>query len=228
MLALHVEGDLPAAATAATSSHLAACEECRRVLEELHASQAFMKSVLRETVSTPDCSAMRRAVMAIINERPGTLGWRFRIERAFVLGLRPSFGLAAFLLLGMVSASVLAQMRPVETLLLPEGYRHWTSVGDRVYVDPSSYQEFEKTGVFPEGTVLVWDAGSAGSVSRGNPHPTSSTLLVSIKDSSKFVGGWGFFDFSGGGRPPSAKAHVLPESKGCRSCHRQSPLSLGA
>ena len=50
MLALHVEGDLPDASAAATVRHLAACEECRRFLEELQASQALMKSVRRETV----------------------------------------------------------------------------------------------------------------------------------------------------------------------------------
>lgn len=228
MLALHVEGDLPDAATAATLSHLAACEECRQFLETLQTSQALVKSAFRETVSSSDCTAMRREVMRIINERPGTLGWRFRIERALAFGLRPSYGLAAFLLVGLVSVSVLAQMRPVETFLRPEDYRHWTPVSDRVYVNPSSYRAFEKTGIFPEGTVLVWEAGSEGSGSRSNPHPTSSTLLVSVKDSSKFVGGWGFFDFSGSGRARSAKAQVLPESRGCRSCHRQSPLSLGA
>jgi Cytochrome P460 len=253
-LALHVEGDLPDAATAATVRHLAACEECRRFLEELHATQALMKSVRRETVSPSECTAMRREVMTIINERPGTLGWGLRIERAIALGLRPSYGLAAFLLLGIVSVSVLAQIRPAtpgrvspavlegsDTLLRPDGYRHWTLVsgagaadatssglpsGDRVYISPSSYQEYAKTGRFPEGTVLVWEpTAPERGVSHQGPHTTSSTLLVSLKDGTKFEGGWGFFDFSGTGGPPPTKARALPESRGCRTCHRQSAKS---
>jgi hypothetical protein len=192
--------------------------------------------------------------MTIINQRPGPLGWRLRIERAVALGLRPSYGMAAVLLAGIVSVSVLAQIRPTtqvrfspfvlegsDTLRRPEGYRQWTLVSgalaadaptngfpsrDRVYINLSSYREYAKTGIFPEGTVFVWEAPE-GTASRGGPHSTSSTLLASLKDSRKFVGGWGFFDFGGRNGAPSAKARALPESSGCRTCHRQSPLSLG-
>jgi hypothetical protein len=242
-LALHVEGDLPGAATAATLSHLAACEECRCFLEELRASQTLVKSVRGERASQSDCTAMRRQVMTIIHEKPETLGWGLRIERAIALGLRPSYGLAAILLLGMVSVSVLAQIRPAaNTLARPDGYRDWALVNghggvdasrawpsaDRIYVMPSSYQAYQKTGMIPEGTVFVWE-GAEKAVSGGEgPHSSSSTLLVSVKDSAKFEGGWGFFDFSGTGEAPSGKARALQDSKGCRACHRQSPLSLGA
>lgn len=249
MLALHVEGDLPDASAATTVKHLAVCDECRRFLEELQASQALVKSVRREGIQLSDCAAMRREVMTIVTERPGPLGWRLRIERAVAWGLRPSYAMAALLLLGMVSVSVLAQIRPAQgslapamlegsdTLLRPEGYRRWTLVsGKRVYISQSSYQAYAKTGIFPEGTVFVWEAGPEGPASRvgsgpggaEGPHSTSSTLLASVKDSTKFEGGWGFFDFSSSGGAPLAKARALPESRGCRTCHRQSPLSMGA
>jgi hypothetical protein len=161
------------------------------------------------------------------------------------------------LLLGVVSVSVLAQIRPgtypglspavlegSHTLLRPEGYRDWTLVrgavmageassrlasGDRVFINPSSYQEYARTGRFPEGTLLVWEhAAPEGAVSREGPHASSSTLLVSFKDSTKFEGGWGFFDFSSTRAAVPMKARALPESTGCRTCHRQSPLSLPA
>ena len=240
MLALHVGGDLPDAAAATTVSHLASCEECRRFLDQLHASQALVKSVRRDTVSPAACTAMRREVMTIITERSPALGWGVRIERALTLGLRPSFGMAALLLLGILSVSMLAQMRPVthggvppaDTLLRPEGYREWMLVsgvgaadasGDRVYMSPSSYRDYAKTGTFPDGTVLVWEpASSQQPVARGGPHATSSTLLVSVKDTSKFEGGWGFYDFSGTGGANPRTARALPESSGCRTCHRQS------
>jgi hypothetical protein len=239
-LALHVGGDLPAADAVATASHLSACDDCRRFLEELRASQAVVKSSRAETASSSDCAAVRRQVMAIINERPDAIGWPLRLERAFMLGLRPSYALAAFLVIGMVSASVLAQIRPAADIQpRPDGYRDWTLVSgavaaeagrtlpsaDRVFVSQSSYQAYERTGIFPEGTVFVWEAGSENVE---GPHSSSSTLLVSLKDSARFEGGWGFFDFSGGAGTPPAKARALPDSKGCRACHLQSPLSVGA
>jgi hypothetical protein len=244
-LALYVEGDLVDEAGAVAARHLATCEECRRLLEELRASQAVVKSLRGETVDLSECTAMRREVMTAINERPGPLGWRLRLERALALGLRPSYGMAAVLLLGVVSVSVLAQMRPAtqarsssavlegpDTLVRPEGYREWVLVTDgvaaeRVYISPTSYREYAKTGIFPEGTVFVWEASSDGGVSHQSPHASSSALLVSVKDGTKFEGGWGFFDFGAGGTP-QAKARMLPESRGCRSCHQQSPLSMGA
>ena len=71
--------------------------------------------------------------------------------------------------------------------------------------------------------MFVWEpAAPERGVSHGGPHATSSTLLASLKDSTKFEGGWGFFDFSGTGGAPPTKARALPESRGCRTCHRQS------
>jgi hypothetical protein len=227
-LALHVEDDLPEPEAAATAGHLAVCEECRRFVDDLRVTQGLLKSARWEAASRPACTAMRHQVMAIINGRQGALGWGLRIERAITLGLRPSYALAAFLLLGMVSVTVLAQIRPAahDTLQWPDGYQQWTQLpsADRVYINQPSYQEYAKTGIFPEGTVFVWEAGAPWEGKRG-AHTGSSTL-VSFKD-AKAEGGWAFFDFSGGGGAPPAKARALPESRGCRTCHRQSPLSLG-
>ena len=163
---------------------------------------------------------------------------RSRSASGPLTGWRPS------LLVGIVSVSVLAQMRPAthqgfsaaglesaDTMQRPDAYRDWILVSgaaDRVYINPSSYREYAKTGIFPEGTVFVWEAGARRGVSHEGPHATSSTLLASLKDSTKFEGGWGFFDFGATGGAPQAKVRALPESRGCRSCHRQSPLSLGA
>ena len=227
-LALHVEDDLPELEAAATAGHLAVCDECRRFADDLRATQELLKSARLDAASRPSCTAMRHQVMAIINERQGALGWGLRIERVIALGLRPSYALAGFLLLGMVSVTTLAQIRPAahDTLLWPEGYRQWTQLpsADRVYINPPSYQEYTKTGIFPEGTVFVWEAGAPGEGTRGVHR--GSTTLASFKD-AKVEGGWAFFDFSGSGGAPPGKARALPESRGCRTCHRQSPLSMG-
>ena len=44
-------------------------------------------------------------------------------------------------------------------------------------------------------------------------------LEASVKDSSRFEGGWGYFNFTDNqGRP---KANTAPDEGGCRACHRQ-------
>jgi hypothetical protein len=244
MLALHVEGDLSDAATEMTLGHLKTCDDCRRFLEQLRARQSLLKSLRCETVSPSECTRMRRKVMSIINDGRDRPGWSLRIERAIMLGFhRRSYALAAFALVGIVSVSVLAQMRHTppnttpsvavfegsNTLVRPEGYRDWIIVGPSarphrsgvdhgvvvakrtatpsVYINPSGYREYANTGRFPEGTVMIWEQ--------------SPVLLASVKDSTRFDGGWGFFDFTGVEGRMTSKAQPLPESSGCRACHRR-------
>jgi hypothetical protein len=201
---------------------------------------------------------MRREVMAIVNDRQERSGWALRLERAILFGLRQrSYALVACALLGIVSVSVLAQMRRTsfdtkravavfegrDTLIRPEGYRDWIFVGSSeeprragidhdpegatrtptqgVYIDPSGYREYAKTGTFPEGTLMVWESVRQESQTADGPHRPSSVLLASVKDSARFEGGWGFFDFSGIEGRVKSKAQVLPESSGCRACHRE-------
>jgi hypothetical protein len=258
MLALHVEGDLSDAATEMTSGHLETCDDCRRFVEQLRARQSLLKSLRCETVSPSECTRMRREVMSIINGGRDQSGWSLRIERAITLGFRRrSYALAAFALVGIVSVSVLAQMRHTapnttesvavfegrDTLFRPEGYRDWINVGpsarlhrsgvDRgvasatrttppsVYINPSGYREYTKTGRFPEGTVMIWESIHREPVTADRPHKESPVLLASVKDSTRFDGGWGFFDFTGLEGSMTSKAQALPESSGCRACHQR-------
>jgi hypothetical protein len=255
LLALHVEGDLSQAHAEETSNHLRTCENCRRFLDELHSTQSLLRSLRGETIRPSDCAPMRRKVMSIIEDRREGLGWALRIERAIMLGfgLR-SYALAAVALVGMVSVSVLAQMRQTapamsasaavfergNTLLRPEGYRDWILVAPfttshrsgvdpdtravrtsshRVYINPAGYREYEKTGKFPEGTLMIWESVRGGPDTL-HPHKESA-LLASVKDSTRFDGGWGFFDFTALDGAVTARAQAVPESRGCRTCHRQ-------
>jgi hypothetical protein len=43
-------------------------------------------------------------------------------------------------------------------------------------------------------------------------------LQVSVKDSSRFDGDWGFFDFTG--NEGTMKSTAIPADGGCRSCHQ--------
>ena len=283
LLALHVEGDLSGRAAAATVSHLDGCAECRQFLDELRAAQSLLKALRLETVGRSECRDMRNEVMSVINgasaarDEPvhdGAPKWRspsawvssvsaslLQVERAIVLGFRrPSYALATFVLLGIVSISAIAQMRPVareaahpaavfegrDTLIRPDGYREWTilavpaglhplavgasavarrAAAHKVYIDRLGYREYVRTGTFPEGTLMLWESSARGSdVTNGandqhTPHG-GSRILASVKDSTRFDGRWGFFDFTGLGGALKPKAQLLPESSGCRRCHR--------
>ena len=131
-------------------------------------------------------------------------------------------------------------------LALPEGYRQWVFVGapvtpnelndgkaafpefHHVYIDPVSFKQYQETGNFRDGTVIVKElvtVGAKKSASGNGYFPGEFTDLgVSVKDASRFAkeaGNWGFFHFSAeGGKslPPTAKA--LPATA-CSACHQQ-------
>ena len=112
LLALHVEGDLSQTRAEETSNHLRTCEDCRRFLDELGATQSLLKLLRSETIRPADCTPMRRNVMSIIEDRREGFGWMLRVERAIMLGFGVrSYAFAAVALLGIVSVSVMAQMR---------------------------------------------------------------------------------------------------------------------
>jgi hypothetical protein len=184
---------------------------------------------------------MRREVMDIINRRADSAGWALRVERALVLGFqRRTYAVATAAVVCLVSVAVLAQMRhepqiasavvPAfegrDTLVRPEGYRDWVLVapadtrGRKVFIDPTAYRRYEETGRFPEGTLMIWEPARDGK-SPSEAHGDSTALLASVKDTSRFEGGWGFFDFTAADGTLASKARALPESRNCRTCHRK-------
>jgi hypothetical protein len=184
---------------------------------------------------------MRRGVMSIIDERRNGIGWLLRCERALVLAFHGrSYAIATAAAICLIYVAVVAQMRhgpamtsagaPVfvdsDTLLRPDGYRNWivlqssSTRAHKVFVSPTAYRGYADTGKFPEGTLMIWERAT-GAVSSSATHGSSTMLLASVKDSARFDGGWGFFDFTAAGGTLTAKAKALPESSGCRTCHRK-------
>ena len=105
-----------------------------------------------------------------------------------------------------------------DTLLRPE-YQDWKVVDatthdehhafGKAYISPNAHKEFARTGRFPEGTVMVLES----------PAPYVS-FLASVKDSSRFEGGWGYFEFRDVEGRQTSKASALPNAAGCVACHR--------
>ena len=235
-LALHAEGDLSKTDAAQTEVHLVTCGDCRDFFHSLRERQALLKSLRDETVSSAECIDMRCEVMAIVRDRRQRFGWLWRVERSAAISVqRRPVAVAALVLLGVLSVTVFGQVRSKrpaaveavavfdgrETLRRPEGYRDWIVLqrpAERIYITPSAHRARARTGQFPEGTVMVWEA-AAGPETSDRPHNRSS-LLVAVKSSSRFDGGWGFFDFTGADGRVASTAQPLPESRGCRTCHR--------
>lgn len=99
----------------------------------------------------------------------------------------------------------------------PQGH----SMFDNVFVEPTAYRQFVRTGTWPDGTLLVLEsrvAAEKGSINQHGRFQAGETMGVEVhvKDGKRFQGGWAFFSFDGG-RP----AQMLPMSKDCYSCHQQ-------
>ena len=250
ILALYIEDDLPTPeAMSMVESHVAGCRDCSRYCDELRKSQSFIKSRFRpvhpESVSQDMLAGMRRAVMSQIEPVRQSLGWAVRLERFLVLGLRrPHYAAIGFAFVAIVSASLLGQIRQASSkgeqpaavfaannaLVCPTDYREWVSVGNcvghkhvmnessevshNIYINPAAHREYTRSGKRPQGTVMVLETV------QGSDEREVRGLAVSVKDSSRFEEGWGFYDFTGNSGQLKREAEALPQSAGCLSCHR--------
>ena len=121
---------------------------------------------------------------------------------------------------------------------LPEHYREWVYLTsgfdmsynpsmqmgdhhmfDNVFVNPAAYQAFQKTGTWPDKTILVLEgrgARSKGSINQKGSYQDVGVMAreVHVKDEARFPGKWAFFGFGDG-----KTAKLIPTSTDCYSCH---------
>ena len=134
-------------------------------------------------------------------------------------------------------------------LVLPEGFREWVFIGapltphglnngkagfpeyHHVYVNPDAFAVYQRTGEFPEGTVIAkelvlvqkgdYKDGSKDAPSgRGYFAGEFQGMDVMVKDSKRFKAdnGWGFFNFGHNAPPYQAPARAAA-TESCASCH---------
>ena len=136
----------------------------------------------------------------------------------------------------------------------PEGWREWVYIGTpltpnalnggeapfpefhSVYIDPSSFEHWQKTGEFREGTmlakelalVIVDDAHADGSTDqvsgRGYFMGELQGLEIALKDTARFPdepGGWAYFSFGHQAEPYQQTAAAFP-TESCNACHEAS------
>lgn len=95
------------------------------------------------------------------------------------------------------------------------------STFDNVFVEPTAYREFLRSGTWPDGTLLVLESRAAsgkGSINQRGQYQSGEPLGVEVhvRDSKRFKGDWAFFSFE------SAKpATLIPMTEDCYSCHQE-------
>lgn len=102
-----------------------------------------------------------------------------------------------------------------------------------VYVEPTAFRHYERTGEWADGTQIVKELalvrqnnnaenGSTAEVSGvGYQQGEFSGLEILVKDSDRFAsepGNWGFFSFGHQPEPYEETASALP-SEACAACH---------
>ena len=95
---------------------------------------------------------------------------------------------------------------------------------DNVYVNRAGYDGFQRTGVWPEGTMFVLEIrageGTGSIVTTGHYQTYLIGLEAAVKDSKRFPGRWGYFAFEHDGNR-AKPATLLPRTASCYSCHQE-------
>jgi hypothetical protein len=126
------------------------------------------------------------------------------------------------------------------SLIRPADYREWVFISSglgmdytptpgakesprfgNVFVNPSSYREFMKTGRWPDKTTFVLEfrsSTSEGSINKAGRFQSQLVGLEAEVKDSKFPDGWAFFNF-GRGHQLQESATPLPVDAGCVECH---------
>ncbi len=125
---------------------------------------------------------------------------------------------------------------PDGKLLFPKDYREWTFLSSglgmaytpgpagsspsftNVFANPEAYAAFQRTGTWPDKTMLVLEVRASsqnGSINKqGRFQAARQGVEVHVKDTARFKGGWAFFGFNGEG-----PGQLIPQSAPCYSCH---------
>lgn len=126
-------------------------------------------------------------------------------------------------------------------LLLPDDYREWIFAGSslglaygpeapshemfqHVFLEPTAYRHWRRTGEFREGTMFVLMLhGEGENVLPGRQGSFAAEIHgieMAVKDSSRVDEGWAYYGFGGMMAPPREAAEPMPKSA-CFSCHAE-------
>jgi hypothetical protein len=130
---------------------------------------------------------------------------------------------------------------PQGKLVRPQNYREWVNIGTglgmaygplrekagesppftNVFVNPSSYRGFLKTGAWPDKTVFVLEVRDSAPVNNsatGNNGRFQGEIIgieAEVKDQKRFEKGWAFFSLN----MDAPAGTQIPAGASCYSCH---------
>jgi hypothetical protein len=162
-------------------------------------------------------------------------------------GLVLAAGFAAFRMVELSAAPAPAMTVPSYDeggrMRRPEGYRTWVFVGSslglryegegteggpgsfhNVYIQPEAYAEFQRSGRFPEKTILAMETYSAGTrepksnLTGGFFEDELTGFSAAVKDKERFPEGWGYVSFQRDASQTAEWATPFPKER-CYDCH---------
>jgi hypothetical protein len=132
-----------------------------------------------------------------------------------------------------------------DSLIRPDGFERWVLAGasmglgysqpsgadaagatggmfHNVYIEPTAYAHYVRTGRFREGTMMAMTLYEPGQ----KVHPSKQGFFegkflaveFSLKDSARYPGSWAYFNF---GKGATGSRAVANPRQGCQSCHAQ-------
>ncbi len=179
------------------------------------------------------------------------IGWK-----TVTLGLSAAIGLAVTLTNAQEMKIMAPSFADDGAVMAPTDYREWVFVGTpltpnalnggeaafpefhNVYVEPSAYAHFAKTGEWADGTQIAKELvlirqgdncddenGSCGEVSgQGYFQGEFAGLELTVKDTGRFAdepGGWVYYSFGHHAPPYAETAQAFP-TESCNACHASS------
>ncbi len=92
------------------------------------------------------------------------------------------------------------------------------SMFDNVFVNPEAYHIFQKTGTWPDKTMLVLEVRGAegnASINKAGHFQSGDVMALELHVKDAAHGGWAFYEFDS---PQPAK--IVPRGASCYSCHQ--------
>ncbi|MFB0923595.1 MAG: cytochrome P460 family protein [Alphaproteobacteria bacterium] len=166
-----------------------------------------------------------------------------------------AFGVAGYGMVGAAAQDIRqASFNSDGQVNIPTGWREWVFVGTpltpnalnggsapfpefhNVYIEPSAYAHWKKTGEFAEGTQIAKELVFIRTKDKDEMNPDGSTnevsgvgyfqgeftgLELTVKDTKRFAsepGGWAYFSF--GHDVPYAKTAKAFPTESCNACHQ--------
>jgi len=179
-----------------------------------------------------------------------TLFRLFGASTLWVFGVMAVASVSFYLALGSFNESYAdghemyeAKFNASGELIRPEGWREWIYVGTpvtpnslnppeaafpefhSVYIDPTSWAHYKKTGEFREGTMLAKELAMVGATQatsgKGFFMGEFSGFEIAYKSAKRFPnepGNWAYFSFGHKPEPYNATAKAMP-TPACAACH---------